>query len=200
LLRQRQCERGVQTRDLDAIHALHPLSARRTDRGLECVALLREDETGCQPCKRRSTTACGGSSIVTGAALHKRLTPGTGGLRQRPRCISSVWSRQGRCFATRPPLRPLRHPWGALRDFCHPGVRFLQRFVEWRSLARDCVRPFSEGPGCAGNHGRSQASQKYRGSGPKPKPLQCTTTTEGGRSSIAESPRPRSLGRSGGCG
>jgi hypothetical protein len=71
----------------------------------------------------------------------------------------SVWSRKGRCLAIRPPLRPLRHPWGALRDFCHPGVRFLQSFVEWRCLARDCVRPFfSEGTGCAGNHGRSQAS------------------------------------------
>jgi len=42
----------------------------------------------------------------------------------------SLWSLRGRCLATLPPLRPLRHPWGALRDFCHPGVRFLQSFVE----------------------------------------------------------------------
>jgi len=65
LVRQRQCDRGVQTRDLDASRVLHPLLARGVDRGLECVALLREDETGCQPCALRSTTACGGSSIVT---------------------------------------------------------------------------------------------------------------------------------------
>jgi hypothetical protein len=48
-----------------------------------------------------------------------------------------------------PPLRSLRHPWGASRDFCHPGVRFLPSLVEWRHLARDCVRSFSEGSGCA---------------------------------------------------
>jgi len=65
LLRQRQCDRGVQTRDLDVSRVLHPPSARGVDRGLECVALLREDETGCLACKLRSATACGGPTIVT---------------------------------------------------------------------------------------------------------------------------------------
>jgi len=48
LLRQRQRDRGVRTRDLDASRVLHSLSARSVGRGLECVVLLWEDKTGCQ--------------------------------------------------------------------------------------------------------------------------------------------------------
>jgi hypothetical protein len=75
-------------------------------------------------------TACGGLTIVAGAALYKRSTPGCGGFRQALAAPQGVGPNSGHCFATRSPLQPLRHPRGVSRDFCHPGVRFLQSFVE----------------------------------------------------------------------
>lgn len=48
LLRQRQCDRGVRTRDLDASRVLRPLLARAADRDPECVVLLRVGRDSCQ--------------------------------------------------------------------------------------------------------------------------------------------------------